>query len=175
MVSFKNLAIIFLIATLIVSAILIWPEYQKNNSLSSDIEKADYGISKQEGYFSDLKDLDDEIENKYKDKIALIDYAFPKDPNLPLLYDFVIKTCAQEGLILTGISNSISAESDNEEKGIISINLQVSGSYSNIKDFIYAMENSARIFNVETVSFSSPEEEGSPFNFSLKIDTQFIK
>ncbi|MCX6764262.1 MAG: type 4a pilus biogenesis protein PilO [Candidatus Nealsonbacteria bacterium] len=175
MFSFKNLAIVFLLATLVVSALLVWPEYQKMKPLALKTEIVNSEIKAQEEYLSDLKEIKDKIEKEYKDKIALIDYAFPRDPNLPLLYDFIIKTCSQNGLILTGISNNVSEPSENQKQGIITINLQAAGSYLAQKSFISALENSARMFNVESVNFSSPPEADKPFDFSLSVKTQFVK
>jgi len=175
MFSFKNLSIIFLLTALVVFAILVWPEYQKIKSLTLKIEDVDFEIKNQEDYFSYLKDLDDKINKEYKDKIILIDYALPQDPNLPLLYDFMIKTCSQNGLILTGISNSVSEPPENKGQGVITISLQVSGSYTALKNFVSVLEKSARMFNVESVYFSSPLEENKPFDFSLEVKTQFIK
>jgi Tfp pilus assembly protein PilO len=175
MFSFKNLTIIFLLIAMVVAALLVWPEYQRMNFLTLSIEKVNSDIQTQENYLADLNKTMDKIEKEYKDKIALIDYALPKDPNLPLLYDFIIKTCSQNGLILTGISNNISEPSENQKQGTIAFGLAMSGSYSALKSIISALENSARMFNIESVSFSSQEKKDSPFNFSLEIKTQFIK
>jgi Tfp pilus assembly protein PilO len=175
MFSFKNLAIIFLLAALVVSAILVWPEYQKIKSLTLKIEEVDFTLKNQEDYFSYLNDLSDKIKKEYETKISLIDYAFPKDPNLPLLYDFMIKTCSQNGLILTSLSNSVIEPSENQAQGEILLNFQVSGSYNSLKNLISSLEKSARIFNIESINFSSPAKKDQPFDFNLQIKTQFIK
>jgi Tfp pilus assembly protein PilO len=175
MFSFKNLTIIFLLITMVVAALLVWPEYQRIKSLTASIEKVDSDIQTQENYLADLNKIMDKIEKEYKDKIALINYALPKDPNLPLLYDFIIKTCSQNGLILTGISNNISEPSENQKQGTITLSFTASGSYSAVKSLVSALENSARMFNIESVNFSSPDKKDSPFDFNLEIKTQFIK
>jgi Tfp pilus assembly protein PilO len=175
MFSLKNIAIIFLLIALVVSAILVWPKYQETKSLTSKIEEVDFAIKNQEDYFLYLVDLGDKIEKDYKDKITFIDYALPRDSNLPLLFYFMIKTCSQNGLILTGISTNASEPSEDQKQGIITINLGVSGSYTSFKNFVSTLENSARLFNIESVNFSSPQKKDEPFNFSLNVKTQFIK
>ena len=174
MFSRNNLTILFLMTALVIFSIFIWPEYQRIKSLETKIEEINYQIKNQEDYLSYLKDIDKKIKEEYSVKISLIDYALPEDPNLPLLYDFMFKTCSQNGLILTSISNDVSEPKD-EETGKTSLGLELSGTYSSFKDFISALENSARIFEIESISFSSPEEKDLPFDFNLKTMTNFIK
>lgn len=175
MFSSKNLTVIFLLAALLIFSFLVWPEYKKIQPLTLQIKYIESDIKNQETYFSELKNVSSKIEKDYKNKISLIEYAFPKDPNLPLLYDFMIKTCSRNGLILTSLSNSVSEPSESKKQGSIALSFGVSGSYASFKNLVSSLEKSARIFNIDSISFSSPAETNKPFDFSLNIKTQFIK
>ena len=174
MISRSNLfIIIFFLAAVIIGVILIWPKYQEGLKTQLEIGQVIARVQDQKSFFSDLRDLSEKL-NQYSDQFKLIKSAIPEEANLPILYDFFQKFCSQKGLILTSISSNIGSIS--KETGIqeIDINLGVLGSYSSFKNFLSSLEKSARLFEVKSISFSSPGKEAdTPFSFSLSIKTHF--
>ncbi len=153
---------------LLFGAGFFWPKYQALSGLQKGIEERTVQLQHKEKYFSGLKDIQAELK-KYETELSKIDSALPSNPSLPSLFSFIQKTSSQSGLVLKGISPfAISAAEGAPKIKTIQFSLQVSGSYQSFKNFLSILEKSARIIEVENISFSSPEE-GDLFTFNLNI------
>jgi len=154
--------------SLIVGVLLLWPRFQDLRTIQAAFENISEEIQYQEQYFSQLAD----IQNKFKDyeeKLFKIDSALPNDPSLASLFNFLQKASSQSGLILKGISPlAVSYSEKNPNLRKTQFSLEVSGSYSAFKEFLSTVERSARMIEVENVSFSTPNE-GDTITFNLRI------
>ena len=186
---------------------LVWPEMQDLESLKSELSRKKLELQYKGEYFSHLRNLSNELE-QYQEDLAKIDSALPAAPSLPSLFDFFQKTTSENGLVLrsinfslpssqtreeitafTGEEESISQQSLTEVQEI-RFSLGLSGSYSAFKNFLFALERSARFWEVESFSLSpkviggkerGEEEEGtlgqgekdkeSIFSFDLQLKT----
>ncbi|MBM3257972.1 MAG: hypothetical protein FJZ05_02040, partial [Candidatus Nealsonbacteria bacterium] len=84
--------------------------------------------------------------------------------------NFVQLACSQSGLVLESISPfTVAAVSSMTNVKEISMSLKVSGSYSALKSFLAVLEKSARLIEIEDISFSSPTNNQDLFSFSLKV------
>lgn len=162
------LIIIFLLATIFIGFFLVWPKYQEIAVVRLEIEEAEASIQQEEEYFSNLRNLSERL-NQYQDQFSVIESTLPGKFYLPHLFDFLQKTCSQNGLVLQEISSSVSSLGDTRIQEI-HVSLRVLGSYSAFKDLLSSLESSVRLFGIESISFSS-SEEGEPFAFSLEIKT----
>jgi Tfp pilus assembly protein PilO len=90
--------------------------------------------------------------------------------SMPFMYGFFKKKASESGLVLKDESFASEKES-NYGSGLKEqrFNLEVFGSYLAFKNFLSALEKSARIIEVESVSFSSPKEGESILPFSLSV------
>ena len=166
--------LILIIAT-VIGVILILPEYQEIQNLKLGIEEKKTEIKNEQDYSADLKNIEDKL-NQYQNQLAIVKYAIPGELSLPILYDFFQNKCSEYGLILSSISHSVKLPSTDEgalQITEVDINLSVMGSYSSFKNFLSGLEKSAKIFEVENFSFSSPKDEKEPFDFSILIKTYF--
>jgi len=94
----------------------------------------------------------------------------PKEIDLPRMYDFFQKEASSAGLVLK--NESFTAGAIQKEGPALrenGFNLEVVGSYAALKNFLASMEKSARVIEVERISFSSPEKKESVFSFSLSV------
>lgn len=172
MISRFNITIIFILVIVGVGIGLIRPQYQEFQILQLEIEKSEYQIRRQNERLKHLRSLSDELK-EYQTELSIIDVALPKETFLPLLFDFIQKTSSQNGLLLEEISASVAPPAELNIQEIV-IDLSLSGSYSSFKDFLYSLENSARLIEVASLNFSSPkEQEALTFNFELTIKTHF--
>ena len=134
-------------------------------------ENKEIEINSRNAYFQNLRSLSEKLE-EFKEDVAKIEAALPSDPSPPSFYNFLQKTVSENGLILRNIGGfAVSPLTSNPSLNAISLSLEVSGSYASLKNFLGAIEKSARIVEVNSISFSAPEEEGL-FNFTLGIQAQ---
>jgi len=88
---------------------------------------------------------------------------------LPAFYNFIQRASSQSGLVLGAISPfSVSSSGEPLNVKEIGTGFSLSGSYTAFKNFLSALERSARMIEVESISLSSPVK-GGLFNFNLSI------
>ena len=163
-----SLTIISFFLALTLGLFLVYPQYQELRLVQMRIREKNHELESKENYLSELRQVSEEIK-EHEDKLLLISSALPADVSLPALFSFLQKTSSQNGLALRSLQyggSSLSPESEIKENRI---SFQAIGSYASFKNFIQSLERSARLIEVDSISFSSPEEELGPFTFSVTI------
>jgi len=153
--------------TLVLGIFLVWPEYQELKGLKSKITEKEGELQTLKEHFLELDDLSKNLK-QYEVELSKIDSALPDGFDLPSLLNYLQEAASGTGLIL----KSFSPVSSTPFKGKIKefrLSLGFSGSYSAFKNFLSSLEKSARLIEVENISFSSPLGEEKPFDFSLGI------
>lgn len=166
----KSIAIIILlISILVIGVFLVFPKCQDLGSLQLEIGKKRAELQYKEKHISNLQEVSEELE-KYKPELSKIDSALPSEPSLPSLFNFLQKASSQSGLIFRNVDSfSVATPEEKPEIKEISLNLGVSGSYSAFRNFLSTLEKSARLIEIENISFSSPKEKETSFSFDLRI------
>ena len=165
-----------IIIGLVISLILVvgfaFPKYQDLKLLKSKIKAKEVELQIEKNYFSEIGKAKEKLK-KFEEEISKINSALPPDPYLPSLCNFLQLAASQNGLVLKKIMPSLTGLLG-EEKGFSSqiketgMNLTVAGDYSAFKSFISNLEKTARMIELESISFSSSEKE-APIDFNLKI------
>jgi len=168
--------IIILLALALGGYFLWWPEYQefKNNGLELEIKNEN--VRQKEEYLSKLEGHINKL-SEHANELSKIDIALSTDPSKPTLYNFIMKTSAENGLILNSLNIG---EVSSKEEGIqkIPLSISVSGSYAAFKNFLSVIYKNTRLFEIDSIGFSSPretEEEEKIFTFSLVLKTHAYK
>jgi len=160
-----------LVLVVILIIFLLWPKYQGLRELSLIIQKKETELQSKRDYFAQLRKISQRLI-EYKESLSRVDSALPEEPSLPSLFDYFQKTSSQTGLLLEDI---VFGGVKDREKGSkikeIYISLILSGSYSDFKNFLFAIEKSAKLIEVEKIMFSTPKESGEPFSFGVNIKT----
>lgn len=160
---------ICLLIVFVVGFFLVWPQYQNFRELTAEVRARKTELQYKEEYFSNLRKISEELKN-YELEISKIDSALPSDPFLPSLFNFLTKTAAQNGLILKDIGKfSVTSSREKPEIKEIYLEIIVTGSYPAFKNFLSALEKTARFVEVENIAFSFPKLEEEMFSFNLKI------
>lgn len=148
---------------------LLWPKYEEIKNLQKDIKERNQELQSKEEYLLSLNKTKNELE-KYEEELAKIDSALPNDSSLSSLFNFIQKVSFQSGLVFEELG-SFTTLSSKEASDIkeSQIDLVVAGSYISLKNFISTLEKSARLIEIERISFSSPLEKEAPFIFNLTI------
>lgn len=171
-----------LLIVILIGFFLIWPEYQKFSTLRLEIKARETELGYIEEYFSKLQKLSQELKN-YESQLTKLFSSLLPDSSLTAisLINFIQRASSQNGLILkkTESFTITSPKLPTTSPGVsqpqnkvkeISFGFEVSGSYSAFKNFLNILEKSAKIIEVENVSFSFAEKEEIP-TFKLKIKT----
>ncbi len=159
----------FLVVVLL-AVLVLWPKFQELEIVRGNIEEKKAELQAEEEYALKLDELKVKLE-EHQGEISKINTTLPVNSSLPSLFNFLQKTSSESGLILTEISPfTISSSKDFTDLKEAVFSIEVSGSYSSLKNFISILEKSARLIEVENLSLS-PKEEGESSAFNLKLKT----
>lgn len=160
---------ISLLVLMILVGIFLWlPKYQNFSYLRGELKAIDDGLKEKEEHLSELRIVSEKL-GEYSSQLSKIDSALPLEPLIPGLFNYFQNVSSANGLILENI-NSEEFSSLEGSPGIreIPFSLSVSGSYSSFKNLLSSLYFSARLIEVESVSFSSEEEGGFQFDLEMK-------
>lgn len=176
--------IICLVLSAILGFLLLWPQYQKFSEARWQVKENETERNNQEEYFADMESLSTELEN-YQEQKSKIVSAIPSGPDIPALLNFLANTSSKTGMILKKISSfsteqskkTVSTASEEEKVPVsrareLTIDFEVGGEYTALKNFISALESNSRIIEVESISFKKKTAqegvEATP-SYGLKI------
>lgn len=160
-----TIIIVIITVALAVGFILVWPKYNDFHSAVLTLQQKEAELNSKTAYYSNIKEAWGELE-KYDDAIAKIYSAVPNYSSIPVLFNYLQKTSGEAGLILENLTFGEPAGDKIKE---ISIQLKVTGDYSSFKNFLFAIENSARFFGVKNIGLSSSGK--AKLSFNLEITT----
>lgn len=161
---------------------LVVSNYQKLSLFKSRVREKTAELQLEKDYFSEIDTFSEKLKEN-EENLAKIDSSLVIGPNLSSLCYFFQKSASRSGLVLKKISpgsvNNIEEklikEGWSEDLQQTETNLTVTGSYNSFKNFLFTLERTARMIEIENISFSiiSVKEGGieNPIDFNLKIKT----
>ncbi|MBI2624783.1 MAG: type 4a pilus biogenesis protein PilO [Candidatus Nealsonbacteria bacterium] len=163
------IAAIGFIATAILGIFLLFPQYKNLQSLEAQIALKEAELEYQSEYLASVKKAKETLDN-YSSQLEKINTALPDAVSYPAILENIQMQAAKSGLVIgdvkplpAGISPS------NSQIRKYSVQVVLSGNYPDLKKFISNIENSARIFNINKISFDY-SKEGKALEFSLIIE-----
>lgn len=157
---------------MIFGILFLWPKYQNFTNLQIQLKNKEDEFKNRNEYYQDLFFLSEKLK-EFETEISNIDSALPSDVSAAALsfHNYLPKVASENGVILKSMGSfSVSTLSGKGNIQVISIPIEVSGSYTSLKNFLTVLEKSARIIEVTSISFSSPQEEEF-FGFQLSLQT----
>lgn len=149
------ISIILFGLSIFLGVIFLWPQYQELHNLQLKIQNIDLDIRYEEEYYEELSFISKQIDD-YQKEISNIDSALPFNPSKPSLLRFLQKITSENGLILTNVGSfsvkPLSVEANTKE---IQTSLGLVGSYPAFKNFLAVLEKSARLIEIDNISFST--------------------
>lgn len=159
---------------------LIWPQWQKMQNTNLQLAAKKTELDNLEKSNLQLKQHSEELK-KHSEEMAKIDFALPSYPDFPSFLHFLQEACSQNGVVLNSISPAMVPPSSPLEAGaakgedveaerveMLATGLGVAGAYPAFLNLLSALERSARLVEVDSISFSSPVE-GDIFSFGLSV------
>lgn len=164
----KKLIITFAIffITFLLITLLIFPKYQDFQLLKMKVKSRELENKNLSEYYSQIEKISEELK-QYQEALSKIDTALPREFFFPSLLSYLQKISSQSGLYLTdfgGVSSNLTKKNFHAH----SFNITLVGSYYSLKSFLPILEKSARMIDVESISFGLSKEQNF-FNFNLKL------
>jgi Tfp pilus assembly protein PilO len=154
---------------------VVFPKYQNLSLLQSKVEEKEAILQSEKEYFSSIGDVSEKLKG-YEEGLSKINSALATEPGLPDLLNFLQTAASENGLVLKKIAPTLPSSLKEElvrqgwspEIKETGVNLTVAGYYPSFKSFLSALEKTARMIELESISFSASEEAG-PIDFNLRI------
>lgn len=159
----------------IVAIAFVLPQSETLRVLKQDLLQKQIDLKERQDYFEKIKSFSREL-SKRSVEMEKINSSLPlEDYFLPDIFDFLQKTASQNGIVIQdmkpGASQLVLENPQVRKKGIT---MTASGSYSSFKNFISALEKSARLIQIDSLSFSSPKNKDVfIFNLSFFVNALF--
>ena len=181
---------LILISLLLILGIIFfwWPKYQEFGDLKIKLKERKTELENKDKYFSELERLSQKLK-EYVSELSIVDSALPGTFGIPDLLNLLQKEASQNGLVLEKVNlesvsslegeenkfssspSSAKADSVKESKIIkIPVSFSVLGKYHAFKNFLQSIQKNARLIEIESISFSSPQKD-DVFSFELMIRT----
>jgi Tfp pilus assembly protein PilO len=167
---------IFLYAALALAIGLIFPKYKEFSLVQKKIEEVKTELQYRDNYFNLLGEISQKL-NEYPEELSKIDSALPSEP-FPLdVFNFIGTASPQNGLALRSVRlGEISSSKVISKVREMKLSFTVTGSFPSFRNFLSVLESSARLIQIENISFNSTGERASmgeraatPFEFKIKI------
>lgn len=175
--------LIFLVITIILSFLFVLPKYEEYRALRQTSLEKQAKYSGESIYYARIADILSGLEER-KEVLDKMQEALPQHFSLAPLVDFLQKKGNENGVAITSMVfsqitpllpiESPGALKSSEIKDVL-FTLTVAGSYQGLKNFLFAMDNSARLFEMDTLSLSAvpaPASKNKPQQYTLKLEVK---
>lgn len=175
------ISIIFIAAVLILIFYTL-PQYQLLQERRAEIAAKESKAKELELIIKKTEQLKGQISERQKD-IQLVDRILPSSSELPLFIASIERLAGNNGLILESFGITAVDSKDGQprfdafsvpkEFNTLPLQVTVSGNYNSFKNFLLDLEGSARLIDVDNISFSSSatEESAGQLTFSVSFKT----
>lgn len=171
---------------------IVAPNYSQSRMLQKQVEAKQSELQEKQNYFSEIKRISDNLE-KYQEFLDKIEKALPQEVSLASLLRFFHTQALVSGLVMKNLSpieetpqatqtkvggagsgegDKESAKAPDEKIKETSFRLAVEGPFASLKDFLYAIEKSSRLIEVENIAFKEGKpggKEGEPVTFEFNL------
>lgn len=152
------------------------PEYEELKNLRERVATRGNFVQNRKDYLASLEESKEEIEAHRLD-IEKMRNGLPEDPETSYLLELAQDAVYKEGIILKkigGVSTSIVKREGSRELKETAVSIEIRSSYENFLNLLNRFEKSARLIEIDNISFSVAEEEGissSLLDFEIALKT----
>jgi Tfp pilus assembly protein PilO len=162
---------IFLIITLALVLGVVSPAYKSYKGKLDEMKTKEAELQTVKDYYSEVDKISGELA-KYSPELAKINLALPNELSQAAVSDYFIKEISKSGLVFKDQIVSVTSGQSSLNASLMEnmTNLSLSGSYSALKNFLYNIEESARMIETDTLGFSAGKDDSSlSISLSLKF------
>lgn len=159
----KILILLFLISYIVsLSLSTLIPQYRKVKELQKELANKELILKTREQYIKELEQSSRRIDEHEKE-LAKMGYAMPSRADTSYLLEFLDETVFKAGIILRNI-DKVSKSTEKKKAGEANwaeVSFRLTGTYDSFLDFLERVEKTARLVEVDFISFAaeSLEEE----------------
>lgn len=148
------------------------PKYENWKKLKADLEVKIIQVKAKEEYSARLREASQALKD-YSEEMSKISSGLPLTADFPSLFNFIEELTTQSGVLLEDLqAGNVAPLTDNTEVKAVSFSLSVAGSYSAMKNLLTALHKTARLVEIDGISFQSSEEQAEGiFKFDIKLKT----
>jgi len=158
------------ILILIIGGIFLFPKFSQLSEIKENIQAKEMELQYSKEYFDRLEELKIKLDENALE-ISKISSALPTDTFVPSVFKFIQETASLSGIILTEINPfTVELLEGNTKINETTFTVELIGTYSSFKEFLSILENSARLFEVNNLSFKQNKEIDT-LDFSLNLRT----
>lgn len=169
----KNIleSIVLIAAAAAFTIMLTWPKYQEFETQNALVTQQRTDLETRQEYFKNLQETAAELNN-YGPNLAKIESALPDDARAATLVNFLELSAMQDGLVLKAIdytgenqkSSAVNAVAGKPAQKVLKqmhLTFTLFGPYASWQSFIFGVEKSSRMIEIETVQISGNQSKGS--------------
>lgn len=166
---------LFLAISLALFFLLVMPRYDEYNVLKASLTEKRAQHQDKSDYYKQLVNIVTEIELK-KESLDKINNALPPTDSVAKVIYFLQEEAEKNNLDIRSVTFSKTIQPQGKKFKETSFTVSLFGDYKNFKKFISILDNSARIFEMEIISFEnevdpSGEQSQSTSHYRLDIKT----
>jgi Tfp pilus assembly protein PilO len=157
----RLIVILVMFATTVAGVFLfVLPKYE-------ELKKIDYELLQKQGeynsesvYYAKIAQVAADIEAR-KDALAKVDSALPSNFYFAPLVSFFQKKGDENGVVVKAVLFApVPPVTEDKEVRNVHFSVNVVGNYQGFKNFLAALDSSARLFQINTISFASTDVSG---------------
>lgn len=169
------IATICIIGSLGILFFAAWPEYQDLREAMAYVDVKEDDLQNMINYNQTMEAMVTSLETDYKEQTEKIEKAIPDDHYMPSFFSELRRISYRTGVRIESLGEFSQASLEEREKiQEIETTFEVKGSYSNFKNFIDALQRSARVVEVESISIEGVSEdmdEQASLTYNIQILT----
>jgi len=151
---------ISILISLILGVFLVWPSYRGFSETQNQLVQRKLQLENQNKYIQSLKTAKQEMDER-GEIVSKVESALPIGPDMPSLLEFLQNAAVSSGVSLDKISwEDTSPRNGKDRIKEHFFSVEVAASYFSFKNFLFALETSSRLINIEEVNFNVPVAEG---------------
>lgn len=183
--SISIVSIILILVSIGILLFLVKPIYQKFQIAKTQLSESQTELEYRQEYVKQIADITKRL-NKDKDSIDKLNFALPENISIASLFNFLQAAAQKNGLLLTDVTmptevplvlkKKVTGKSGRQ---IISkqrtnltyytFNTTIQGPYNYFKGFVSDLEKSARMIEIDDISFGSNLESNTSSIFSYDL------
>ncbi len=164
----KKASILFLILSLIIIAVFIFPLFKEFINIQDEIKQTQRETEIREKYIKDINEISSDREN-YTKEIDKIKKMVPDYPEISATFSYVKKEAEGSNLIVDYLSIFKIIEDETVPFVVINFDFGIKGDYIYFKNFLNKIEEYGRIIKIERVSIKIDEEADYSFGITANI------
>jgi type IV pilus assembly protein PilO len=167
------LVIVGLLAVLAaVSALLVWPQYQKQKSLDAQVTTAEQQLQSAKSLLAQRQQIKNRTAATDAQWLRLSSLV-PENPDLPSLIIEIQDVAFASGVQIQGITPAEPAESVDKSYVVIPLQVSVVGTWADTVDYLKNLNKLTRgIREAKFAASSAPADTGEPILPNYSVSTQ---